>query len=119
MNEKSKLLYITNGASVNSAVYMQSGYSFASGGNKTGSIFTVSNTSVGTSTGYTVIMRGDVVPSGYVDGSDFDAVVKHSVEDKKLGDGSSEYLAADVNGDGVVDLFDAAEIDLIKAGKAS
>lgn len=119
VNEKSKLLYITNGASVNSAVYMQSGYSFASGGNKTGSIFTVSNTSLGTSTGYTVIMRGDVVPSGYVDGSDFDAVVKHSVEDKKLGDGSSEYLAADVNGDGVVDLFDAAEIDLIKAGKAS
>ena len=54
-----------------------------------------------------------------MDGSDFDAVVKHSVEDKKLGDGSSEYLAADVNGDGVVDLFDAAEIDLIKAGKAS
>ncbi len=119
VNEKSKLLYITNGASVNSAVYMQSGYSFTSGGNKTGSIFTVSNTSFGTSTGYTVIMRGDVVPSGYVDGSDFDAVVKHSVEDKKLGDGSSEYLAADVNGDGVVDLFDAAEIDLIKAGKAS
>lgn len=119
VNEKSKLLYITNGASVNSAVYMQSGYSFASGGNKTGSIFTVSNTSLGTSTGYTVIMRGDVVPSGYVDGSDFDAVVNHSVEDKKLGDGSSEYLAADVNGDGVVDLFDAAEIDLIKAGKAS
>ena len=39
----------------------------------------VSNTSVDTSTGYTVIMRGDVVPSGYVDGSDFDAVVKHSV----------------------------------------
>ena len=97
---------------------MQSGYSFASGGNKTGSIFTVSNTSLGTSTGYTVIMRGDVVPSGHVDGSDFDAVV-NSVEDKKLGDGSSEYLAADVNGDGVVDLFDAAEIDLIKAGKAS
>lgn len=119
VNEKSKLLYITNGASVNSAVYMQSGYSFVSGGNKTGSLFTVKNTSSGASTGYTVIMRGDVVPSGKVDGTDFDAVIKHSVEEQKLENGSNEYLAADVNGDGVVDLFDAAEIDLIKAGKAS
>lgn len=58
---------------------------------------------------------GDVNDDGKVDSTDYNLIVYHSLGIETLTD--DQLVAADLNGDGVVDLFDASVLDLVMAGK--
>ena len=58
---------------------------------------------------------GDVNDDGKVDSTDYNLIVYHSLGIETLTD--DQLAAADLNGDGVVDLFDASVLDLVMAGK--
>ena len=52
---------------------------------------------------------------GKVDSTDYNLIVYHSLGIETLTD--DQLAAADLNGDGVVDLSDASVLDLVMAGK--
>ena len=58
---------------------------------------------------------GDVNDDGKVDSTDYNLIVYHSLGIETLTD--DQLAAADLNGDGVVDHFDASVLDLVMAGK--
>lgn len=58
---------------------------------------------------------GDVNDDGKVDSTDYNLIVYHSLGIETLPD--DQLAAADLNGDGVVDLSDASVLDLVMAGK--
>lgn len=60
-------------------------------------------------------MFGDVNDDGKVDSTDYNLIVYHSLGIETLPD--DQLAAADLNGDGVVDLSDASVLDLVMAGK--
>ena len=62
-----------------------------------------------------ICLFGDVNDDGKVDSTDYNLIVYHSLGIETLTD--DQLAAADLNGDGVVDLFDASVLDLVMAGK--
>lgn len=58
---------------------------------------------------------GDVNDDGKVDSTDYNLIIYHSLGIETLTD--DQLAAADLNGDGVVDLSDASVLDLVMAGK--
>lgn len=63
---------------------------------------------------FTLVMQGDVVPDEVVDTSDLDAVRQATVGYKTFSETEqAQFTAGDLNGDGVIDGFDVAKVDLI------
>ena len=83
-------------------------------GTTTGGSVTV--TQGGTTTTYTVARRGDVVVDNAVNTTDYAKVAKATVGAAKITD-KAQLAAADLNGDGTVDAFDASLLDLYINGE--
>lgn len=90
-----------------------------------GSTVSVSGTTTGGSvtvtqgaatTTYTVARRGDVVADNAVNTTDYAKVAKATVGAAKITD-KAQLAAADLNGDGTVDAFDASLLDLYINGE--
>lgn len=77
---------------------------------------TVTVTQGGTTTTYTVARRGDVVADNAVNTTDYAKVAKATVGAAKITD-KAQLAAADLNGDGTVDAFDASLLDLYINGE--
>ena len=85
-----------------------------SGTTTTGGSVTV--TQGGTTTTYTVARRGDVVVDNAVNTTDYTKVAKATVGAVEITD-KAQLAAADLNGDGTVDAFDASLLDLYINGE--
>lgn len=85
-----------------------------SGTTTTGGSVTV--TQGGTTTTYTVARRGDVVVDNAVNTTDYTKVAKATVGAAEITD-KAQLAAADLNGDGTVDAFDASLLDLYINGE--
>lgn len=83
-------------------------------GTTTGGSVTV--TQGGTTTTYTVARRGDVVVDNAVNTTDYAKVAKATVGAVEITD-KAQLAAADMNGDGTVDAFDASLLDLYINGE--
>ena len=83
-------------------------------GTTTGGSVTV--TQGGTTTTYTVARRGDVVVDNAVNTTDYTKVAKATVGAAEITD-KAQLAAADLNGDGTVDAFDASLLDLYINGE--
>ena len=83
-------------------------------GTTTGGSVTV--TKGGTTTTYTVARRGDVVVDNAVNITDYAKVAKATVGAVEITD-KAQLAAADMNGDGTVDAFDASLLDLYINGE--
>lgn len=83
-------------------------------GTTTGGSVTV--TQGGTTTTYTVARRGDVVVDNAVNTTDYAKVAKATVGAVEITD-KAQLAAADLNGDGTVDAFDASLLDLYINGE--
>lgn len=83
-------------------------------GTTTGGSVTV--TQGGTTTTYTVARRGDVVVDNAVNTTDYVKVAKATVGAVEITD-KAQLAAADLNGDGTVDAFDASLLDLYINGE--
>lgn len=83
-------------------------------GTTTGGSVTV--TQGGTTTTYTVARRGDVVVDNAVNTTDYAKVAKATVGAAEITD-KAQLAAADLNGDGTVDAFDASLLDLYINGE--
>ena len=83
-------------------------------GTTTGGSVTV--TQGGTTTTYTVARRGDVVVDNAVNTTDYTKVAKATVGAVEITD-KAQLAAADLNGDGTVDAFDASLLDLYINGE--
>ena len=83
-------------------------------GTTTGGSVTV--TQGGTTTTYTVARRGDVVVDNAVNTTDYAKVAKATVSAVEITD-KAQLAAADLNGDGTVDAFDASLLDLYINGE--
>lgn len=106
-------LFIPGNSTVNSQISAPYGYTVTLNGSKTGSSFTVKNTSNITVETYVVIMWGDVVADALVNASDYNKVKDSSVnKPDSLAEGTDQYTAGDLNSDGVIDAFDTALLDL-------
>lgn len=107
-------LYIPGNSTLGSQVASPYGYTLSvSYGSMTGSVLTVKNTSNITVETYTVIMWGDVVANAAVDITDYNKVRDTTVSKSgSLTRGTVQYEAGDLNGDGVIDAFDTALLDL-------
>lgn len=70
----------------------------------------------GTTTTYTVARRGDVVVDNAVNTTDYAKVAKATVGAVEITD-KAQLAAADLNGDGTVDAFDASLLDLYINGE--
>lgn len=77
---------------------------------------TVTVTQGGTTTTYTVARRGDVVVDNAVNITDYAKVAKATVGAVEITD-KAQLAAADLNGDGAVDAFDASLLDLYINGE--
>lgn len=77
---------------------------------------TVTVTQGGTTTTYTVARRGDVVVDNAVNTTDYVKVAKATVGAAEITD-KAQLAAADLNGDGTVDAFDASLLDLYINGE--
>lgn len=77
---------------------------------------TVTVTQGGTTTTYTVARRGDVVVDNAVNTTDYAKVAKATVGAAEITD-KAQLAAADLNGDGAVDAFDASLLDLYINGE--
>ncbi len=77
---------------------------------------TVTVTQGGTTTTYTVARRGDVVVDNAVNTTDYTKVAKATVGAAEITD-KAQLAAADLNGDGAVDAFDASLLDLYINGE--
>ena len=77
---------------------------------------TVTVTQGGTTTTYTVARRGDVVVDNAVNTTDYTKVAKATVGAVEITD-KAQLAAADLNGDGTVDAFDASLLDLYINGE--
>lgn len=77
---------------------------------------TVTVTQGGTTTTYTVARRGDVVVDNAVNTTDYAKVAKATVGAVEITD-KAQLAAADLNGDGAVDAFDASLLDLYINGE--
>lgn len=77
---------------------------------------TVTVTQGGTTTTYTVARRGDVVVDNAVNITDYAKVAKATVGAVEITD-KAQLAAADMNGDGTVDAFDASLLDLYINGE--
>ncbi len=84
-------------------------------GATTGGSVTV--TKGGTTTTYTVARRGDVVADNTVNTADYEKVAKATVGAVTITD-KAQFAAADLNGDGAVDAFDASLLDMYINGEA-
>ena len=84
-------------------------------GTTTGGSVTVTNG--GTTTTYTVARRGDVVADNTVNKTDYEKVAKATVGAVTITD-KAQFAAADLNGDGAVDAFDASLLDMYINGEA-
>ena len=67
--------------------------------------------SEGTGT-YTLVRRGDINADNSTSRTDYNMVKETLSGTRELAAGSASEAAADLNGDGVVDAFDAALLDL-------
>lgn len=65
----------------------------------------------------TVILYGDVNGDGKIDAADYDLTAAVAMFDKTAISAGVYTIAADLNGDGVVDFFDAALLNLQMSGK--
>ncbi|MGN0520505.1 MAG: transglutaminase domain-containing protein [Candidatus Fimenecus sp.] len=77
---------------------------------------TVTVTQGGTTTTYTVARRGDVVVDNAVNATDYDKVAKATVGAAEITD-KAQLAAADLNGDGAVDAFDASLLEMYINGE--
>lgn len=84
-------------------------------GTTTGGSVTVTNG--GTTTTYTVARRGDVVADNTVNKTDYEKVAQATVGAVTITD-KAQFAAADLNGDGAVDAFDASLLDMYINGEA-
>ena len=66
---------------------------------------------------FTIVIKGDVYGDGVIDENDFNSVLNASVGAASLSD--AERLAADINGDGLVDALDAMFSELLGSGHIS
>lgn len=83
-------------------------------GTTTGGTVTVTKDS--TVTTYTVARRGDVVVDNAVNKTDYEKVVQATVGAVNITD-KAQFAAADLNGDGAVDAFDAALLNMYLNGE--
>ena len=100
--------------SLSTAFIAPYGSTFSVSGTTTGGSVTV--TKGGTTTTYTVARRGDVVADNAVNTTDYVKVAKATVGAAKITD-KAQIAAADLNGDGTVDAFDASLLDLYINGE--
>lgn len=100
--------------SLSTAFIAPYGSTISYSGTTTGGSVTV--TQGGTTTTYTVARRGDVVVDNAVNTTDYAKVAKATVGAAKITD-KAQLAAADLNGDGTVDAFDASLLDLYINGE--
>ena len=100
--------------SLSTAFIAPYGSTISYSGATTGGSVTV--TQGGTTTTYTVARRGDVVVDNAVNTTDYAKVAKATVGAAKITD-KAQLAAADLNGDGTVDAFDASLLDLYINGE--
>ena len=100
--------------SLSTAFIAPYGSTFSVSGTTTGGSVTV--TKGGTTTTYTVARRGDVVVDNAVNTTDYAKVAKATVGAVEITD-KAQLAAADMNGDGTVDAFDASLLDLYINGE--
>lgn len=86
--------------------------SSVSGSSVTGARLTLRNSNTSVTRIYTVAMRGDVNASNTVTSADTDILRQAANANYKLQSGTANYYAADMNGDGAVDAYDAIAHDL-------
>lgn len=65
---------------------------------------------------YTIVRRGDVDKSNTVNATDYNEVRSVAMYRKEVYKDEAQFAAADMNGDGVVDAFDAIYLDLYYRG---
>lgn len=82
-----------------------------SGSGTTGTVLKL-NHSDGVSKTYLAVMRGDADASNTVTVNDYNKVVNAAFLKDDIQKGTAQYYAADMNGDGAVDAFDAMALDL-------
>lgn len=100
--------------SLSTAFIAPCGSEISYSGTTTGGSVTV--TQGGTTTTYTVARRGDVVVDNAVNTADYAKVAKATVGAAEITD-KAQLAAADLNGDGTVDAFDASLLDLYINGE--
>lgn len=100
--------------SLSTAFIAPYGSTISVSGTTTGGTVTV--TQGGTTTTYTVARRGDVVVDNAVNTTDYAKVAKATVGAVEITD-KAQLAAADLNGDGTVDAFDASLLDLYINGE--
>ncbi|MBE6834905.1 MAG: hypothetical protein E7515_01485 [Ruminococcaceae bacterium] len=114
-----KLVFLAPGCSVKNCFILNSSTgSISASGDKTGSSLIFTTTS-GVASTYTVIMYGDVNKDALVNSTDMNYITDISVGKKKFSSNSPETYAGDLNGDGVVDAFDLAILDIYQSGNYS
>ncbi|MGN0538742.1 MAG: transglutaminase domain-containing protein [Candidatus Fimenecus sp.] len=106
-----KLVFIEKDGVFSTSFVAPYGYSIATSGLTTGGTLTVTKASTVTDT-YTLVRRGDVNASNTVTSADTDILRKAANANYKLQSGTANYYAADMNGDGAVDAYDAIAHDL-------
>lgn len=108
------LVLLGKSQSLSTAFVEQYGSTVSVSGTTTGGTVTV--TQGGTTTTYTVARRGDVVVDNAVNTTDYAKVAKATVGAVEITD-KAQLAAADLNGDGTVDAFDASLLDLYINGE--
>lgn len=106
-----KLVFIEKDGVFSTSFVAPYGYSIATNGLTTGGTLTVTKDSTVTDT-YTLVRRGDVNASNTVTSADTDILRQAANANYKLQSGTANYYAADMNGDGAVDAYDAIAHDL-------
>ncbi|MGN1162165.1 MAG: transglutaminase domain-containing protein, partial [Candidatus Fimenecus sp.] len=106
-----KLVFIEKDGVFSTSFVAPYGYSIATSGLTTGGTLTVKKASTVTDT-YTLVRRGDVNASNTVTSADTDILREAANANYKFQSGTANYYAADMNGDGAVDAYDAIAHDL-------
>lgn len=109
-NRSKGLLIIGKDQTAASAFIMPSGYTLNISGVTTGGTVSYSG-SQGSGT-YTLVRRGDINADNSTNRTDYNIIKDTLSGTRDLTAGSASEAAGDMNGDGVVDAFDAALLDL-------
>ena len=114
MRKADGIVLLGKSQSLSTAFIAPYGSTVSVSGTTTGGTVTV--TQGGTTTTYTVARRGDVVVDNAVNTTDYVKVTKATVGAVEITD-KAQLAAADLNGDGTVDAFDASLLDLYINGE--